>query len=261
MTRSRQPLLATALAAAVLLGAVSLGAASQVQASTGARATTQARATTGAHTVASTTSVRTKISDAERAAGYVKQWKFDPNKPHHPLRAKTSFNGPANRNVNLKNSMERQFLQWEHQTWGINLGWTDDASPATAARVSRWFFTRKDTTHPIRYGDKIALGYGGSPSYVYYAHRTFGINLDWSYTPRFEWKLLGGKIGKPVRSGDWLAIYNTETKQPLIYFDRTVGGDIGWPDSETWPDQIADVAMRFIRDHWKEGVAYLITLA
>jgi hypothetical protein len=256
MTRYLRPLLAAALAAGV-----SLGATPQVHATTSALASTQARATAPAGTFASTRAVRSKISDAERAASYVKQWKFDPKKPHHPLRAKTDFNGPTNRNVNLKNSMERRFLQWEHQTWGINLGWTDDASPATAARVSRWFFTRKDTTHPIRYGDKIALGYGSAPSYIYYAHRTVGIDLDWSYTPRFEWKLLGGKIGTQVRSGDWLAIYNTETKQPLIYFDRTVGGDIGWPDSETWPDRIADVAMRFLRDHWKEGVAYLISLA
>jgi hypothetical protein len=256
MTRAVRPLLATALAAAV-----SLGATSHVHAITGTADTTEPRATTAASAAPRTMTERTKTSDAQRAASYVKQWKFDPNKPHHPLRAKTDFNGSANRNVNLTNSMERRFLQWEHQTWGINLGWTDDASPATAKRVSRWFFTRKDTTHPIRYGDRIALGYGGSPSYIYYAHRTFGINLDWSHTPRFEWKLLGGKIGKPVRSGDWLAIYNTETKQPLIYFDRTVGGDIGWPDSETWPDQITDVAMQFIRDHWKEGVAYLIALA
>jgi hypothetical protein len=250
MTRTFRPVLATALAAAV-----SLGVTSQVHAITGTRATTAAGA------AASSDAIRTGTSDAERAASYLKQWMFDPNKPHHPLRAKTDFNGPASRNTNLKNSMERRFLQWEHQTWGINLGWTDDASPATAVKVSRWFFTRQDTTHPIRYGDKVALGYGGSPSYIHYAHRTVGINLDWSYTPRFEWKLLGGKIGKQVRSGDWLAIYNTETKQPLIYFDRTVGGDIGWPDSETWPDQIADVVMRFLKDHWKEGVAYLIALA
>ena len=68
------------------------------------------------------------------------------------------------------------------------------------------------------------------------------------------------RIGTPVRSGDWLAIYNTTTKQPLIYFDRTVGGDIGWPNSETWSEQIGDFVMRFIKEHWLQGVAYLLTL-
>jgi hypothetical protein len=144
MTRAVRPLLATALAAAV-----SLGATSQVHAITGTADTTEERATTAASAAPRTMTESTKTSDAQRAASYVKQWKFDPNRPHHPLRAKTDFNGPANRNVNLTNSMERRFLQWEHQTWGINLGWTDDASPATAKRVSRWFFTRKDTTHPL----------------------------------------------------------------------------------------------------------------
>jgi hypothetical protein len=206
--------------------------------------------------VASTTAT----SNAQTAAGYLKQWMFDPNHAHHLLYAKSSFSGPVSRNTNLKNSMERRFLQWESQTFGINLGWSDDASPETAVAVSRWFFTRSDTTRPIRYGDRIALGYGKSPSYIRYADRTFGINLAWSSTPRYEWKLLGGKLGQEVRSGDWLAIYNTVTKQPLISFDRTVGADIGWPNSETWGRQVLDAVMAFIKEHWDEGLAYLLTL-
>ena len=63
-----------------------------------------------------------------------------------------------------------------------------------------------------------------------------------------------------MKSGDRLSIYNTVTKQPLIYFDRTVGGDIGWPNSETWGQQISDAVMAFIKEHWDEGLAYLLTL-
>ena len=198
-------------------------------------------------------------SQAAEVAGYLKQWMFDPNHTHHPLRAKPSFTGPADRNTNLKNSHTRKFLQWEDQDFGINLGWTDDASPATALRVSRWFFTSpSDDPSPIRYGQSMALGYGTSPSYIHYAERTFGVNLDWSATPRFEWKLLGGTIGQEVRSGDWLALFNQTAGDCLIYFDRTVGGDIGWPDSETWPEVIKDAVMQAIKDHWKEAVAYLL---
>ena len=248
MNRNHRP-----LAAAALVAAMSAGLA------------TQAVAATSPHGVAATTASASQVStsassDAKTAAGYLKQWMFDPNHAHHPLYAKSSFAGPASRNTNLKNSMQRKFLQHERQTFGINLGWTDDASAATAARVSRWFFTRADTTRPIRYGDTIAIGNGQSPSYVRYANRTVGINLDWSTTPRYEWKLLGGKVGQKVRSGDWLAIYNTVTKQPLIYFDRTVGGDIGWPNSETWGEQIKDAAMAFIKEHWDVGLAYHLTL-
>lgn len=128
--------------------------------------------------------------------------------------------------------------------------------------MSRWFFTRPDgTTRPLRYGDRVAIGNGDNPSYIRYAHQTWGINLDYSRAPRYEWKLLGGKVGTQVRSGDWLAIYNTVTRQPLISFDRNVGADLGWPDSERWEDQVDDIIMKFIKDHWREGVAYLLTLA
>ncbi len=248
MTKIHRPLVAAALVATM-----SAGLMPQALAATATHSETGRSAPSGVASAAAT-------SDAKTAAGYLKQWRFDPNHPGHLLYAKSSFDGPARRNTNLKNSMEHRYLQWEHQTFGINLGWTDDASAATAVRVSRWFFTRKDTTHPIRYGNTVALGNGQSPSYIRYADRTFGINLDWSSTPRYEWKLLGGKKGQVVRSGDRLAIYNTVTKQPLIYFDRTVGGDIGWPNSETWGQQISDAVMAFIKEHWDEGLAYLLTL-
>jgi hypothetical protein len=203
---------------------------------------------------------QTTTSPAAEVAGYLKQWMFDPNHTHHPLCAKPDFNGPADRNTNLKNSFTRKFLQWEEQTFGINLGWTSDAESATAVKVSRWFFTRPtDDSSPIRYGQSVALGYGTSPSYIYYAERTFGINLDWSSTPRFDWKLLGGKTGEEVRSGDWLALYSQTAQDCLIYFDRTVGADIGWPGSETWTQVIEDAVMQAIKDHWKEAVAYLLS--
>jgi len=118
----------------------------------------------------------TTTSRAAEVAGYLKQWMFDPNHAHHPLRAKPGFTGRADRNTNLKNSRTRKFLQWEEQTFGINLGWTDDASPGTAIRVSRWFFTLPaDDSSPIRYGQSIALGYGISPSYIYYAERPLAL--------------------------------------------------------------------------------------
>ena len=140
---------------------------------------------------------QTTTNQAAQVAGYLKQWMFDPNHAPHAMRPTPSFTEHNARNVNLKNSRERKFLQWEKQHFGINLGWTDDASPETAVRVSRWFFTRPaDNQSPLRYGEAVALGYGVNPSYVQYAERTVGINLDWSTSPRFEWKLLGGPRAK-----------------------------------------------------------------
>ena len=193
---------------------------------------------------------------------YLEQWRFDPNNPPHPLVPKAQFSGPADRNYNLKNSRTRKFLQWEEQTFGINLGWTDNAEPATAVKVARWFLARPGTSAtPVRYGELVAPGYGISPSFIKYEERTVGINLGWSDSPVFEWKLLGGPIGRPVSSGDLLAIYNQRAGDCLIYFDRTVGGDIGWPSSQTWTDQLGDILTQAVKDHWKEGIAALLALA
>ena len=71
------------------------------------------------------------------ATEYLKQWVMGSTE-HRVLRPKPEFAGLAERNYNLKNKQVRKFLQWEEQTFGINLGWTDDAEPATAKRVMRW---------------------------------------------------------------------------------------------------------------------------
>jgi hypothetical protein len=120
--------------------------------------------------------------------------------------------------------------------------------------VSRWFFARRgDATGQLRYGEPIAVGYGTDPSFLRYEHRTIGINLGWVRNPVFEWKLLGGVAGRPVNRGDRLAIHNakagsTQVPGVLIYFDRTFGGNIGWPDSQTWWDQAKDMLPGLARD-------------
>ncbi len=65
-----------------------------------------------------------------------------------------------------------------------------------------------------------------------------GIDLDWSDTPVYEWKLLGGPRGRPIDPDWYVAIYNEKAGEFLIFFDRTRGGDIGWPSSQTWGEQL-----------------------
>ena len=192
------------------------------------------------------------------ATEYLKQWRVGSDQPRLLL-PKSNFNGPSTRNYTLKGTVLRKFLQWEHQDWGINLGWTDDAEPATAARVKRWFFTRSGAGDgPIRYGETIAIGNGGDPSFIRYAPRPFGINLKWSDGPVFEWRILGGRIGQAVRTNDPVAIYNAKNGQCLIYFDQNVGGDIGWPTSERWEDQVTDAISDAMREHGREALLALL---
>ncbi len=192
-----------------------------------------------------TDTLTTEQAVAQVAEDY-KQWMIGANK-RRPLMAQNAFREGSDRNYSLKGLHERKFLQWEHQTWGINLGWTDDAEPQTEKRVSRWFFARVGGgTGQIKYGEPVALGYGKDPSFLRYEERTVGINLGWVNQPVFEWTLLGKATGRPVECGDRLAILNAKagsSQSPgvLIAFDRTVGADIGWPDSRTWLDQLPGI--------------------
>lgn len=149
----------------------------------------------------------------------------------------------------LKNRTNRKFFQYEEQTWGINLGWTDDAEPSTAAKVRRWAFVGKGGAKaPMTYGQPVALAWGDR--FVRYGARDVGINLDWSKAPVFEWQLLGGAPGAPVRTGEWLSLFNTRSEggEPLLHFDRTVGGNIGWPSSKTWGAQLKEMGTDLAKD-------------
>ena len=55
-----------------------------------------------------------------------KQWMFGSAGSGQVL-AKQTFTARTDRNYWLKNRMVRKFLQYEKQSFGINLGWTDDA--------------------------------------------------------------------------------------------------------------------------------------
>jgi hypothetical protein len=172
-----------------------------------------------------------------------KQWMIGPitTMPSRPVIPKNKFEGPSERNYGLKNKQTRKYLQHEDQTFGINLGWTDDATDKTGLRVSRWFFVRQgNSSEPLTYGEVISLANGQQPSFVNYERRIVGINLGFSNSPSFEWKILGGKPGTAVKTREWVALYNikSEKGEPLINFDRTAGADIGWPSSRTWSDQI-----------------------
>ena len=170
------------------------------------------------------------------------QWTFDFDRPRHTLLSKRSFSD-SGRNYNLRSDSARRYLQWERQWFGVNIGWTDDVKPATARKVARWFLRRPGTdSTPLKYGEKLALGNGGNPSFLRYAKRTVGVNLEWANSPSYEWRIVRSPEakGSPILSGQSHALYNARAGNDgfLINFDRTVGGDIGWPDSQTWLEQV-----------------------
>jgi hypothetical protein len=170
-----------------------------------------------------------------------RQWMIGANKTGLLYPNRTN-NGLASKDYNIKGLTRRKFLQYEKQGvfGGINIGWTNDASAGTATKSSKWYFSRPGASQKsLRYGEPIALAWRrGTDHYVKYGKKRVGINLSWSKKPSYEWAILGGKPGTSVKRGiDHVIIYNLKKKQPLIYFDRRVGGHIGWPNSKSWEKQ------------------------
>jgi hypothetical protein len=174
------------------------------------------------------------------------------------LQPKRKFDGRPERNFNLRGLKIDKYLQHEKQSVGINIGWTDDASAKTAAKVTRWFFARESSDDSaLRYGETIALANGGDPSFVVHEHRTLGVDLGWQEKPEkpaFQWKVLGGTVGTPVQVGQKVALFNEKANECLIYFDRNAGGDIGWPTSQRWEDQLKALAVKAGEEAAKKAV-------
>ena len=154
----------------------------------------------------------------------------------------------------LKNSTNRHFLQYKQQGTfgGINLGFSNDAEPSTAKKVLHWEFLNRNRT-PVNYDEPVAISC--KDKYLRYGSRSVGINLDWSDNPVFEWRLLGGRPGTPVKTRDWLCIWNVhgDNGEPLIYFKPEIGGNIGWPSSRTLLQQGIDWTKETVR---KAAVEY-----
>jgi hypothetical protein len=197
---------------------------------------------------------------AKELAETYRQWIISPNGPLGEVLSSSNFGHLPERHYSLQNTAPRgpqTFLQWEHQTWGINLGWTDNASSVTEKKVRRWFFAKEGDQH-IHYGDFVALANGNQPSFLYYHPREFGINLEWSNHPHYEWMILGGPHGTPVKTKDRVVLFNYSANipdgDPLIHIDRNVGADIGWP--ELPPDFFPDHEHLF----QKAAIEYLMSL-
>jgi hypothetical protein len=180
-------------------------------------------------------------ADVQRFAESLKQWRI-----LHPQNRVEDVH--AGRKYLLKNDVNHHFLHYKHQIFcAVNVGFSDDAEPSTAARVVHWEFVGRNGG-AVKYNEPAALRC--KDGYLRYSHRDCGINLAWSDSPVLEWRLYGGRAGAPVRTQERFCIFNEhgEHGEPLIYFRRELGGNIGWPSSKTLLDQgfrwATDVAVK-----------------
>jgi hypothetical protein len=134
-----------------------------------------------------------------------------------------------------------KYLTYEKVSYGINLNFKDRGDNKTHFRLP------DGQEREILSGEHVAVGIGGSPSFLRYKAREWGINLDWSKEPVYEWQILtkDAEPGKPIPENTPVALLNVRV-QPradfLVNFNRTVGSDIGWTTSPTFWDHLENAA-------------------
>lgn len=175
----------------------------------------------------------------------VVQWKFS-GKPGN-LRSQNSYSTAGGGNgYSMFCSANNRYLTYEHMNFGINIDYKTDPGEHKGH-----FVLPDGKEREILSGEKVAFGIGGGDAFLRYAHRTVGINLEWSGKPVFEWMILGDTVekGKPIPTNSWCSIVNVNVERDggqrgdfLVYLDRPDGGDIGWVTSPDWKAKFADWA-------------------
>lgn len=163
-----------------------------------------------------------------------------------------------NQGYNLFCQSNGQYLTWVKVPIGINLGYTSNPN------VFKTHFRLPDgAEREILSGESVAFGIGGSPAFLRYAHRTAGINLEWSNAPVFEWRIFGSnnQLGTPIQENSLVAIVNDKVEPSpdfLIHFGRPPGmADIGWTTSPGFWDSITGFLDKNKVDIAKGAIALL----
>jgi len=141
-------------------------------------------------------------------------------------------NNPSETNVipednsysyDLFNITDSQCLVYGHRPGNnINLRWGD---PGNSDNIR--FRRESGSTEPIKFEEPIAIHIRQGNFLVYQRGRA-GINLGWANTPKFEWRILGGKAGDVIVTGKKVGLYSTVEKDSLMYEPRDWGINLKW---------------------------------
>jgi hypothetical protein len=120
-------------------------------------------------------------------------------------------------------------LIWSNETFGVNLDWSEN--------TSLWKVQAQGGPQ-VMYGQAVALRVWGG-GWLKYGNETWGVDLQLSDTPSYEWYILGAPPGTPV-DGETFALWNSSAHDYLVFGDQTWGVNLNWyqktlPQSTTPP--------------------------
>ena len=131
----------------------------------------------------------------------------------------------------LRNLVVERSLRYGERSFGINLEWD------RAMRLGNVSFERSSASNDsIRYDEPIAIRIKREQdsAYLRYQKRHTGINLSWSPTAVYEWRLGGGSAGAGVDTSKGVSLYNLVENDYLVYCARPFGINLRWlKDQET----------------------------
>jgi hypothetical protein len=116
-------------------------------------------------------------------------------------------------------------LTWSNQTFGVDLNWS---SPPALWKIEA------QGGPQLMGGQAVALRVWGG-GWLKYGHETWGVDLQLSDTPSYEWYLLAGTPGRPI-DGSTFALWNSAANDYLVYGDETFGVNLNWYQ-KTLPQQ------------------------
>jgi hypothetical protein len=127
-----------------------------------------------------------------------------------------------------------QDLVYGNQTWGVDLNWYTpkyaDLTDPPSGPGPQWRFVRQYASpfHQISGTERVALYNTANHQYLADGNETFGVDLVWSSTPRFEWQVATGQSTVGGVTGSFTELYNTTEQAYLIDGHETWGVDLVW---------------------------------
>lgn len=126
---------------------------------------------------------------------------------------------------NLVNTNVEEHLLYGNQTFGVNLTWGDN---------SLWRVEAQGGLHLMK-GEAVALRVWGG-GWLKYGHQTWGVDLQLSSTPVYEWYVIGlqgdpserAYAGADLTDGGTFALWNSSAQAYLVHGHETFGVSLEW---------------------------------
>jgi hypothetical protein len=157
--------------------------------------------------------------NAEAAGAYVYEWRVTGGPGVSQLNPAEAYWLFSNHND--------QYIKYGSRNHGINLVW----SPYFPQRNVRFIRPpNSSNTGPLKYDEPLAMYVDGG-GFVKYGSRSYGIDLVWSTTPSYEWRIKpqfhnAGEVINPYHY--WMGLFNTAKNASLHYGIRDYGINLEW---------------------------------